>query len=121
VSIGLCVSRVVLEPDAIEYYMVHMGGLVYDLSVGFMLNFEISKKLGILVSVAFHGMNSQLFNIGKKTYSRPTNESVTISHSALSLIGMFPYVCLASLILFCKSDQFPISALPHCYFENESR
>ncbi|ODM95905.1 Vitamin K-dependent gamma-carboxylase [Orchesella cincta] len=78
--------KLVTDAETIEFYMVHMGGLVYDLTVGFMLNFDFSKKAAYLLSLMFHGLNSQIFHI-----------------------GMFPYVCLASLVLFCKPGEFPCS------------
>ncbi|CAL8106506.1 unnamed protein product [Orchesella dallaii] len=78
--------KMVTDAETIEFYMVHMGGLVYDLTVGFMLNFDFSKKAAYLLSLMFHGLNSQIFHI-----------------------GMFPYVCLASLVLFCKPHEFPCS------------
>lgn len=55
------------DAETIDYYMVHMGGLIYDLTVGFMLNFDLSKKTGYLLSFMFHGLNSQLFQIGTYT------------------------------------------------------
>ncbi|OXA63681.1 Vitamin K-dependent gamma-carboxylase [Folsomia candida] len=75
-----------LDQQHIEFYFIHMGGLCYDLGVGFLLNFQRTRKLGILISILFHGMNAAIFDI-----------------------GMFPYICLASLILFRNADEWPCS------------
>ena len=60
------VIRQFVDEAWIEYYMVHLGGLVYDLFVGFMLLFRSTRKVGFLLSFLFHGMNSWLFDIGEE-------------------------------------------------------
>nr|CAH0104565.1 unnamed protein product [Daphnia galeata] len=70
--------KVFLSEETIEYYMVHLGGLILDLTVGFWLLWPKSRPLALFFATSFHVMNAQLFTI-----------------------GMFPYVCLATLPVFC--------------------
>lgn len=71
--------RPFLSDKAIDLFLVHISGLCYDLFIGFFLIFERTRLIGILFSLAFHGMNSQMFSI-----------------------GMFSYTMMASLTLFCS-------------------
>ncbi|KAL5019128.1 hypothetical protein ScPMuIL_004850 [Solemya velum] len=67
-----------LTNDQIDLFIVHGGGLVIDLFVGFVLFFDKTRPMGILMAASFHLMNSTMFQI-----------------------GMFPWVMLATLPLFC--------------------
>lgn len=81
--------RPFLSDESIDLFLVHISGLCYDLFVGFFLIFERTRVIGILFSLAFHGMNSQMFSI-----------------------GMFSYTMMASLTLFCSYD-WPKKVLTH--------
>lgn len=70
--------RIFLDDQIIDLFLVHIGGLLFDLSEGFLLVFEKTRPIGIFLGAMFHGMNSQMFHI-----------------------GMFPYTMLATLPLFC--------------------
>ncbi|KAM6369612.1 LOW QUALITY PROTEIN: vitamin K-dependent gamma-carboxylase [Pluvialis apricaria] len=70
--------RLVLSEEMTSLLVVHGGGLVLDLSAGFLLFFDATRPLALLFVTYFHCMNSQLFSI-----------------------GMFPYTMLASSGLFC--------------------
>lgn len=70
--------RVILDDETIDLFLVHIGGLLFDLSEGFLLIFDKTRPIGIFFGAMFHGMNSQMFHI-----------------------GMFPYAMLATLPLFC--------------------
>lgn len=60
--------RKVIATDLIDFYIVHVGGLLYDLTVGFLLlGSGVWKRIGFLFSFMFHFMNSQLFDIGIKS------------------------------------------------------
>ena len=59
-------NRFVVPAEVVELYMIHLGGFFYDLAAGFILNIQCTKKLAFLLSFMFHGMNSQLFTIGKQ-------------------------------------------------------
>lgn len=83
--------RPFLSNENIDFYLVHLSGLCYDLFVGFFLLFDKTRLVGIVFSLAFHGMNSQMFRI-----------------------GMFSYTMMASLPIFC-SERWPknlLSRLP---------
>ncbi|XP_038609868.1 vitamin K-dependent gamma-carboxylase [Tachyglossus aculeatus] len=73
--------KLVLSEEMTNLLVVHGGGLVLDLSAGFLLFFDASRPVGLFFVSYFHCMNSQLFSI-----------------------GMFPYVMLASSPLFCSPD-----------------
>lgn len=70
--------RIFLDNQTIDVLMVHICGLIFDLTEGFLLLFEKTRPVGIFFGAMFHGMNSQMFHI-----------------------GMFPYAMLATLPLFC--------------------
>lgn len=70
--------RLFLDDEAIDLFLVHIGGLCFDLFEGFLLIFDKTRPIGIFFGAMFHGMNSQMFHI-----------------------GMFPYAMLATLPLFC--------------------
>ena len=73
--------RLLLDDSSIDLFIVHIGGLLFDLSEGFLLVFDKTRPLGIFLGAMFHGMNSQMFHI-----------------------GMFPYTMIATLPLFCSTD-----------------
>ena len=56
--------RVFLSEETIEYYMVHLGGFILDLTVGFWLLWPKSRPLALFFATSFHVMNAQLFTIG---------------------------------------------------------
>ena len=58
-----------MTPEQVDIFVVHLGGLMIDLFVGFLLLHEKSRTPGLLVSSMFHIMNSQLFSIGESTFS----------------------------------------------------
>jgi len=81
--------RVLLDDQTIDLFLVHIGGLVFDLSEGFLLVFDKTRPIGIFFGAMFHGMNSQMFHI-----------------------GMFPYTMLATMPLFCAYN-WPKKMLSH--------
>lgn len=44
--------------------MVHLGGFILDLTVGFWLLWPKSRPLALFFATSFHMMNAQLFTIG---------------------------------------------------------
>ncbi|KAF5296809.1 hypothetical protein FQA39_LY12327 [Lamprigera yunnana] len=73
--------KVLLSVQQIDYIIVHLNGFLLDLTIGFWLISPISRRYALFVCTLFHLMNSRLFNI-----------------------GMFPYVCIATLPIFCNND-----------------
>jgi len=57
--------RLLLSEGQVSLYIVHLGGLLIDLSTGFFLFFDKTRPLAFLFGASFHLMNSQLFSIGK--------------------------------------------------------
>ncbi|XP_050687736.1 vitamin K-dependent gamma-carboxylase-like [Eriocheir sinensis] len=70
--------RLFVSTATIDYYIIHLGGFLLDLTLGPLLLWPPSRKVTLFFGAAFHLMNSQIF-----------------------YIGMFPWVCLATLPLFC--------------------
>ncbi|KAF4523661.1 hypothetical protein B566_EDAN006031 [Ephemera danica] len=70
-----------LTGEEIDYWIIHVGGFLLDLTIGFWLFFDKTRPIALLFCASFHVMNSQLF-----------------------AIGMFPYVCLVTMLLFCNPD-----------------
>ncbi|KYM96640.1 Vitamin K-dependent gamma-carboxylase [Cyphomyrmex costatus] len=73
--------KIFLSTEQIDFLIVHWFGFIFDLSVGFWMLLEKTRILSMVFCTTFHLMNSRLFNI-----------------------GMFPYVCLATMPLFCHVD-----------------
>ncbi|CAH1236547.1 unnamed protein product [Diabrotica balteata] len=69
----------VLHPEQIAYFIVHWFGFLLDLTIGFWMLIDVTRPVAFLFCASFHLMNSRLFGI-----------------------GMFPYVCLATMPLFCE-------------------
>lgn len=73
--------KVLLSEDLVSLLVVHGGGLMLDLSAGYLLFFDVTRPYAFFFVSYFHCMNSQLFSI-----------------------GMFPYAMLATSPLFCYTD-----------------
>ncbi|NWV19217.1 VKGC carboxylase, partial [Origma solitaria] len=82
--------RLVLSEELTSRLVVHGGGLVLDLSAGFLLFFDATRPLALVFVTYFHCMNSQLFSI-----------------------GMFSYTMLATNGLFCR-PEWPRRLLACC-------
>ncbi|XP_059145030.1 vitamin K-dependent gamma-carboxylase-like isoform X2 [Physella acuta] len=70
-----------LSYSQIDMYVVHLGGLLIDLSIGFLLFFNKTRLSGLFIATSFHLMNANLFQI-----------------------GMFPFAMLFTQFLFCSMD-----------------
>lgn len=73
--------RLFLTTEQTDFFIVHWFGFIFDLTVGFWMLFDKTRIPAMVFCTAFHLMNSRLFSI-----------------------GMFPYVCLATMPLFCKPN-----------------
>ncbi|NWU87516.1 VKGC carboxylase, partial [Onychorhynchus coronatus] len=82
--------RLVVSEEQTSLLVVHGGGLVLDLSAGFLLFFDATRPLALVFVTYFHCMNSQLFSI-----------------------GMFSYTMLATNGLFCR-PEWPRGLLARC-------
>lgn len=71
--------KLFLTTEQTDFFIVHWFGFLFDLTVGFWMLFERTRIPAMIFCAAFHLMNSRLFSI-----------------------GMFPYVCLATMPLFCN-------------------
>ncbi len=58
--------RYMMTNKQIDLLVVHWGGLILDLSLGYLLFFNFTRPIGFVFGTAFHCMNSQIFNIGKR-------------------------------------------------------
>ncbi|XP_076618257.1 gamma-glutamyl carboxylase [Colletes latitarsis] len=73
--------KLFLTAEQTDFFIVHWFGFIFDLTVGFWMLFDRTRIPAMFFCTAFHLMNSRLFSI-----------------------GMFPYVCLATMPLFCNAD-----------------
>lgn len=73
--------KLVLTPEQVDYWIVHVTGFTLDLTIGFWMFLDATRPVAFIFCAMFHLMNSRLFTI-----------------------GMFPYVCLATMPLFCHND-----------------
>uniref|UniRef100_A0A671RPQ6 Vitamin K-dependent gamma-carboxylase n=1 Tax=Sinocyclocheilus anshuiensis TaxID=1608454 RepID=A0A671RPQ6_9TELE len=79
--------KLILPVEFINLMVVHGGGLILDLTAGYLLFFDATRPVAFFFVSYFHCMNSQLFSI-----------------------GMFSYTMLATSPLFCYPDW------PRCFF-----
>ena len=56
--------RLLLSEEAIEYLIVHLGGFLLGLTIGFWLLWPKSRPIAMFFCASFHVMNSQMFSIG---------------------------------------------------------
>lgn len=56
----------ILPVELVSLVVVHVGGLILDLTAGYLLFFDATRPLAFFFVSYFHCMNSQLFSIGKK-------------------------------------------------------
>ncbi|XP_041825213.1 vitamin K-dependent gamma-carboxylase [Melanotaenia boesemani] len=73
--------KVILPVEVVSLLVVHGGGLILDLTAGYLLFFDATRPYAFFFVSYFHCMNSQLFSI-----------------------GMFSYTMLATSPLFCYPD-----------------
>ncbi|KAM6902530.1 vitamin K-dependent gamma-carboxylase [Xenentodon cancila] len=73
--------KAILPVELVSLLVVHGGGLILDLTAGYLLFFDATRPYAIFFVTYFHCMNSQLFSI-----------------------GMFSYTMLATSPLFCYPD-----------------
>uniref|UniRef100_A0A3Q2NNW4 Vitamin K-dependent gamma-carboxylase n=1 Tax=Fundulus heteroclitus TaxID=8078 RepID=A0A3Q2NNW4_FUNHE len=73
--------KVILPVELVSLLVVHGGGLILDLTAGYLLFFDATRPFAFFFVSYFHCMNSQLFSI-----------------------GMFSYTMLSTSLLFCYAD-----------------
>ncbi|XP_073444668.1 vitamin K-dependent gamma-carboxylase [Dendrobates tinctorius] len=85
--------KLFLSEDMTSLIVVHWGGLILDLTAGYILFFDVTRPIAMFFVSYFHCMNSQLFSI-----------------------GMFSYTMLATSPLFCYPDwpRRLVSKFPRC-------
>lgn len=68
---ALCViyGRLILPVELVNLLVVHGGGLILDLTAGYLLFFDVTRPYGFFFVSYFHCMNSQLFSIGESLFS----------------------------------------------------
>ncbi|KAK3590837.1 hypothetical protein CHS0354_024575 [Potamilus streckersoni] len=76
--------RLLLTEQQISQFIIHLGGVIIDLSMGFLLFFDKTRKIAFFFLTLFNMMNYQIFHeIG---------------------IGIFPWCLVATMLFFCRSD-----------------
>ncbi|XP_053320449.1 vitamin K-dependent gamma-carboxylase [Spea bombifrons] len=85
--------KLFLSDEMINLVVVHWGGLILDLTAGYLLFFDVTRPIALFFVSYFHCMNSQLFSI-----------------------GMFSYTMLATSPLFCYPDwpRRLVAKFPRC-------
>ncbi|KAK9503159.1 hypothetical protein O3M35_011787 [Rhynocoris fuscipes] len=73
--------RILLSTNQIDLYVIHIFGFLLDLTIGFLMYFNRTRPGATIFLTMFHLMNSQMFSI-----------------------GLFPYVCLATMPLFYENN-----------------
>ncbi|XP_053573784.1 vitamin K-dependent gamma-carboxylase isoform X2 [Bombina bombina] len=85
--------KLFLSEEMTNLIIIHWGGLIIDLTAGYLLFFDATRPVALFFVSQFHCMNSQLFSI-----------------------GMFSYTMLATSTLFCYPDwpRRLVTKLPSC-------
>ncbi|XP_054155223.1 vitamin K-dependent gamma-carboxylase-like, partial [Oppia nitens] len=73
--------RLILSNESIDYYVIHLGGFLFDLTIGFFLICSYTQSIAYIFCLIFNLMNSRLFSI-----------------------GMFPYMMIAVMPVFSAYD-----------------
>ncbi|KAF6204951.1 hypothetical protein GE061_019117 [Apolygus lucorum] len=73
--------RIFLTFHQIDLWIIHVFGFLLDLTAGFLMYINSTRPVASLFLTSFHLMNAQMF-----------------------YIGMFPYVCLATMPLFFDNN-----------------
>ncbi|PNF20660.1 hypothetical protein B7P43_G03021 [Cryptotermes secundus] len=73
--------KVLLTSEQVDFWIIHLNGFALDFSIGFFLIYNRTRPYALCVLCLFHITNSRLFTI-----------------------GMFPYVCLATMPIFCDAN-----------------
>lgn len=76
-----CFCRKLIPYYWIDHYLIHIGGFLFDTFIGFLLIHSKTRFLAFILCSAFHLVNSQLFQI-----------------------GMFPWIMLSLMPIFCSPD-----------------
>lgn len=103
--IVLCHSlffRLLLPVELVNLLVVHGGGLILDLTAGYLLFFDVTRPYGIFFVSYFHCMNSQLFSIG---------ESVVLFLTLLLFPGVSCYLQLIKNVNL-PQECFPTQCWP---------
>lgn len=58
--------RLIVPVEFVSLMVVHGGGLILDLTAGYLLFFDATRPVAFFFVSYFHSMNSQLFSIGKR-------------------------------------------------------
>ncbi|KAM7304987.1 vitamin K-dependent gamma-carboxylase [Ixodes scapularis] len=61
--------KLILSEEQIDFYVVHWGGFLLDLTVGFVMATATIRPVGALFCILFNAMNSRMFTIGMFPYT----------------------------------------------------
>lgn len=61
--------KLILPVETVNLLIIHGGGLVLDLTAGYLLFFDATRPIAFFFVSYFHCMNSQLFSIGMFSYT----------------------------------------------------
>lgn len=92
--------RLFMTAEQVDLWVIHVGGFFLDLTISFWLFFDKTRPAAIFFCASFHTMNSQIFSIGTYRFSILFT-FISLFHCNKIIAGMFPYVCLVTLPLFC--------------------
>lgn len=96
--------RSVVSNEFVDLHVVHVGGFLIDISVGFLLLSASTRKYAFLFCGAFNLMNSQIFTIGTFQLSLTRFSCGIFEHFIFVRSGMFPYMMIAVMPIFCAPD-----------------
>jgi len=69
-------------------YLYTYGGLIFDLSIGFLLLIPSTRKLAVTLTIVFHVLNHFMFSAGES-----------------AAIGIFPFLMIATNLFFLDAEK----------------
>ncbi|KAL1424685.1 hypothetical protein MTO96_019833 [Rhipicephalus appendiculatus] len=80
-----------MTEDQVDAYVVHWGGFLLDLTVGFFMVASAVRPFGVLFCVLFNAMNSRMFAIGMFPYVMIVLTTIFFDYSwPKKLAGILP-------------------------------
>ncbi|XP_069773792.1 vitamin K-dependent gamma-carboxylase [Narcine bancroftii] len=114
--------KLLLSEELVNLLVVHGGGLVLDITAGYLLFFDITRPYAIAFVTYFHCMNSQLFNIGMFSYTMlATSPLFCYPNWPRPIIQKFPGFLKSLLPLTGPPQQSDSCAYPAKGLEGQGR
>ncbi|CAG2164247.1 unnamed protein product [Oppiella nova] len=98
--------KLLLSNESIDFYVVHLGGFMFDLTIGFFLVWNKSRFFAYFFCLLFNSMNSRIFSIGMFPYMMISVMPVFSAYDwPKQVINLLKSKCLPSIQTVPKKRQ----------------